>query len=61
MALTTAFASADIEKEVRLGDCPEPVRKTLEANARAPGRSVISGITDLGACVARRTCSGGLV
>lgn len=34
MALTTAFASADIEKEVRLGDCPEPVRKTLEANAR---------------------------
>lgn len=34
MALTTAFAHADIEKDVRLADCPEPVRKTLEANAR---------------------------
>lgn len=34
IGITTMFANADLEKEVRLDDCPAPVRETLVANSR---------------------------
>lgn len=34
VGLTTTFASADLEREVRLDDCPAAVRETIVANSR---------------------------